>query len=221
MEYQWNFSFLLQQWPAIATGLWTTCKLALACLSGAIAIGLVVGLLRTQRSAIARTLGTAYVEFFRNIPALVQVFWFFYALPILTGVQNDRFLAAVTAISLYSGAYFAEIVRSGIQSIERGQWDASKALGLNYLGSMRHVVLPQAIKRILPPLTNQAIDVVKLTTLASTIAYADLLYQAKLISEVEFRPLEAYTVIGGLFLLMLIALSVLSSRFERFLSRYN
>jgi polar amino acid transport system permease protein len=164
-------------------------------------------------------LGTAYVEFFRNIPALVQIFWFFYALPVLMEIQNDRFRAAALAISLYSGAYFAEIVRSGLQSIERGQWEAGRAIGMNYWAILRFIAFPQVVKRILPALTNQAIDVIKLTTLASTISYAELLYQAKLISDVEFRPLEAYTAIGGMFLAILVGLSMLSTRLERRLAR--
>jgi polar amino acid transport system permease protein len=150
---------------------------------------------------------------------MVQIFWFFYAIPVLTGIQNDRFLTAGVALATYSSAYFAEIYRSGIQSIERGQWEAGRALGFGYLRLMRYIVLPQAIKRMLPAFTNQAIEVVKLTAVASTIAYAELLYQAKLLSDTEFRPLESYTVIGGIFIGMLVLLSYASSRLEQWLAK--
>jgi polar amino acid transport system permease protein len=219
MDYQWNFSYLLTYLPQIFDGLLGTLKLAVVCLLDGLAIGIIVGTMRSQGGSFTRTLGTAYVEFFRNIPVLVQIFWFFYALPVLMEIQSDRFRAAAFAISLYSGAYFAEIVRSGLQSIERGQWEAGRAIGMNYLAILRFVAFPQVVKRILPALTNQAIDVVKLTTLASTISFAELLYQAKLISDVEFRPLEAYTVIGGMFLAILVGLSMLSTRLERRLAR--
>lgn len=219
MDYQWNFSYLLTYFPQILAGLVGTAKLSALCLLNATIIGVVVGTMRSQGGPVLRLLGTAYVEFFRNIPALVQVFWFYYALPVLTQTQSDQFSAAALAISLYSGAYFAEIVRSGLQSLERGQWEAGRAIGMNYWKILRLVAFPQVLKRILPALTNQAIDLIKLTTLASTITYAELLYQAKLISDVEFRPLEAYTAIGGIFIALLVALSLLSTRLERRLAR--
>lgn len=219
MTYQWNFSYLPAQLPLIADGLVGTAKLSLVCLVGGLLIGTIVGSLRSQGGLVLRTIAGAYVEFFRNIPALVQVFWFFYALPVLLDVQADKFRAAVLAISLYSGAYFAEIVRSGLSSIERGQWEAGKAIGMKYSSILRFIVFPQVVKRILPALTNQAIDVIKLSTLASTIAYAEVLYQTKLISEVEFRPIESYTVVGGLFIAILVVLSMLSTRLERRMAR--
>jgi polar amino acid transport system permease protein len=221
MTYHWDFSFLIANWALLASGLGRTLTLAGACLALGLLIGVIVGILRIQKNIVLRAIGTCYVGFFRNIPPLVQLFWLFYLLPILIGVQNDRFGAAVLSFSLYSGAYFAEIIRSGIQSIHRGQWEAARAIGMNYTKTMRYIVLPQAIKRLLPPLTNQAIDVVKLTTIASSLAYAELLYQAKLLSENEFRPLEAYTVIGGIFIAMLLILSNLSSRLERWLAKSN
>jgi polar amino acid transport system permease protein len=205
----------------LAAGVGRTLLLAATCLAVGLTIGVIVGVLRIQKSLLLRAVGTSYVGFFRNIPPLVQLFWFHYVLPILTGVQNNAFQSAVIAFSLYAGAYFAEIIRSGIQSIGRGQWEAARAIGMNYTRSMRFIVLPQAIKHLIPPLTNQAIDVVKLTTIASTLAYAELLYQAKLLSENEFRPLEAYTVIGGLFIGILIVLSHLSRRLERRLAKSN
>jgi polar amino acid transport system permease protein len=221
MTYNWDFSFLLVNWQLLATGLGRTLTLAATCLVTGLIIGIIFGVMRIQKNKVLRTVATCYVGFFRNIPPLVQLFWLFYLLPILLGVQSDRFGAAVVSFSLYSGAYFAEIIRSGIQSIDRGQWEAARAIGMNYPKAMRYVVLPQAIKRLIPPLTNQAIDVVKLTTIASSLAYAELLYQAKLLSEVEFRPLEAYTAVGGMFIGMLLILSYLSSRLERRLAKSN
>ncbi len=212
--YRWDFTFLYQNYPLLLDGLLATFKLAIAINVLAVLIGLVAGAARASRHAAFRVPATAYVEFFRNIPALVQVFWVFYALPILTNVQINAFVASVLALSLYNGAYLAEIFRSGIQSIERGQWEAGKALGLSYLDQMRFVVLPQAVRRIIPSLTNQAIEIVKFTTVASTISFAETLYYAKLLSEQEFRPLESYTAAAALLVTVILAMSYLARRLE-------
>jgi polar amino acid transport system permease protein len=154
------------------------------------------------------------VEFFRNIPALVQVFWFYYTIPILTNIQSSAFVASAFALTLYNGAYLAEIFRSGIQSIERGQWEAGKAIGLHYTDQMRFVVLPQAIKRIVPSLTNQGIEIIKLTTVASTISLGETLYYAKLLAEQEFRPLESYTTAAVVLVTIILAMSYWVRRLE-------
>lgn len=214
-QYRWDFSFIVKYYPLLFDGLWAACKLAAVTLVLSMAIGLVIGAARSSRIMVLRIPAAALVEFFRNIPALVQVFWFFYAIPILVGIQSSAFTAAATALTFYSGAYFAEIFRSGILSIERGQWEASRAIGLRYTQQMRYIVLPQAIKRIIPSLTNQSIEVVKLTTVASTIAYPEVLYYAKQLSAQEFRPLEAYTAAAVSLISILLVLSYASTRLER------
>jgi polar amino acid transport system permease protein len=216
---EWDFSFLVRRYHVILDGLYGTLALAAVTLAVSLLLGIIAGMGRTSRSAAIRAAATCYVEFFRNIPALVQVFWFFYVFPILTGVQENPFISAATALSFYSGAFFAEIYRSGIQSIERSQWDAGKALGFGYFRTMRYIVLPPAIKRMIPALTNQSIEVVKLTTVASTIAYHELLYQGQLLSQTEFRPLEAYTVVAVILIGILVLLSYGSTRLERRLAR--
>ena len=140
---------------------------------------------------------TAYVELFRNTPALIQLLWFYYALPVLTGYQTGPFTAAAVALSLYMGAYSAEIYRSGIESIEHGQWEAGRAIGLTTRQVLARVVLPQAIRRMVPAFTNQAIELVKTTAIASFIAYGELLYHGKLLADIEFRPIEAFTVVAA------------------------
>ncbi len=214
MAYQWDFAFLLAHRGLILTGLANTLKLAAASILCGLLIGLVAGAARCATALWLRFIGACYVELFRNIPAMVLIFWFFYAVPVLTGIQNDRFLAAFLALTAYGGAYFAEIYRSGIQSVERGQWEAARALGFGYYRQMRYFILPQAIRRMIPAFTNEAIELVKLTAIASTIAYAELLYDAKLLSDMEYRPVEAYTVIAALFIGLLFLLSLGSRRLE-------
>ena len=218
MYYHWDFSFFLAHTDLILQGLANTLKLAVTTLFLGLAIGVVVGVARTSRSAVWRLVGTCYVEIFRNIPAMVLIFWFYFAVPVLIGVQNDRFLCAALALTVYAGAYFGEIYRSGIQSIERGQWEAARALGFGRLQQLRYVVLPQAVKRMIPAFTNEAIEIVKLTAIAATIAYAELLYDAKLLSDMEYRPVEAYTGIAAIFIGLLFLLGAGSRWIERKLS---
>jgi polar amino acid transport system permease protein len=174
-----------------------------------------MGVLRTAPSRILRAIGTFYVETIRNTPGLVQLIWIFYALPILTGMQSSPWIAATVSLSLYTGAYSAEIYRAGIASIELGQWEAAKALGFGYLDQMRYVVMPQALVRMIPAFGNRAIELAKATTLASTIAFGELLHTAKTIAEDQLRPLETYTAVTLIFTLVLLPLSYAIIQLER------
>lgn len=215
MTYHWNFSSIIQYRQLLYQGLAGTLQLGAISLLSALLIGIVIGLLRTSQPIGLRLVAGVYVGFFRNIPFLVQLFWFFYAIPVLTGIQAKPFFASWIALSLYGGAYFGEIYRAGIQSVEKGQWEAARAIGLGYFEVMRSVVLPQAIRRMIPPLTTQAIELVKLTTVASTIAYFELLYSAKLVSDQDLRPLEAYTAVAVILVSLLLVLSLVAARLER------
>jgi polar amino acid transport system permease protein len=215
VKYTWDFSFLIQNYPLFLRGLLGTLKLAASALSIGLVVGVVIAMARMSKLWAVRLLASSFVELFRNIPPLILLFWFFYAIPIFLGWQSSSFFAAFVGLSLYVSAYSAEIYRTGIQSIDRGQVEAAKAVGFSYGKTMRYVVLPQAIKRMIPALTNQSIELVKSTALASTIAYAELLYEAKLVSDVEFRPLESYTTAAVIFIAVLVTLSFLSTRIER------
>lgn len=215
MTYHWNFNSIIQYRQILYQGLAGTLQLGALSLASALLIGMLIGVLRTSQSAGPRWFAGLYVGFFRNIPFLVQLFWFFYAIPVLTGIQAKPFFASWIALSLYGGAYFGEIYRAGIQSVEKGQWEAARAIGLGSFEVMRSVVLPQAVRRMIPPLTTQAIELVKLTTVASTIAYFELLYSAKLVSDQDLRPLEAYTAVAVILVSILLVLSFIAARLER------
>jgi polar amino acid transport system permease protein len=222
MGHEWDFAFLLEQRHFLLHGIVGTLRLAVTCVLAGMALGLVFAAARLSRRGPLRLLGTCYVEFFRNIPALVLIFWCYFTLPILTGMQPNAFAAAGAAVSLYAGAYMTEIFRSGIQSIEKGQWEAARAIGFGYLGQMRYVVLPQAIRNVAPPLTNQVMEIVKTTAaVASAIAYGEVLYSAKLLSDQEFRPIETYTAVGVFFIVVLALVSAASSLLERRLRRHG
>jgi polar amino acid transport system permease protein len=220
VTYRWDFGFVVKNTHLLMSGILGTLELALVALGCGLVIGLVVGIGRSARAPrAARFSASCYVELFRNTPALIQLLWFYYALPVLTGYQIRPFTAAAVALSLYMGAYCAEIYRSGIESIDRGQWEAGRAIGLTTWQVLRQVVLPQAVRRMVPAFTNQAIELVKTTAIASFIAYGELLYQGKLLADIEFRPIEAFTVVAFVYIGMLVLLTAASARLERSLAR--
>ncbi|QDY98934.1 amino acid ABC transporter permease [Nitratireductor mangrovi] len=219
MNYNWNFESVFDNWWALAIGAVGTLRLFAVCLVIGMSLGLVVALGRRSRSRPVRWLSTAFVEFFRNTPVLVQILWFYYALPILAPIEISPFMAAILGISLNSAAYSAEIYRGGIQSIEPGQWEAARAIGMSGLQTLRRVVLPQAIRRIIPALTNRGVEIFKMSTLASVVAYVELLQQGKLIASLNFNPLEVYTVVAAIFLIILYPIVRMTYSVERRLAR--
>ncbi|WP_439572080.1 amino acid ABC transporter permease [Phreatobacter sp.] len=219
MTYTWDFASVLDNWPALAAGVTGTLRLFAICLVLGLGLGLAVALMRLSRPAPLRWLAIGFIEFFRNTPVLVQILWFYFALPILVSVEITPFIAAILGISLNSAAYSAEIYRGGIQSIEPGQWEASRSIGMSASQTLRRVVLPQALRRVLPALTNRGIEIFKMTTLASVVAYVELLHQGKLVASLNFNPLEVYTVIGALFFVLLYPMVRATYALERRLAR--
>jgi polar amino acid transport system permease protein len=219
MTYHWNFHDVFANWWALAVGVAGTLRLFVVCLILGMSLGLLIALGRRSRSTPIRWFSTVFMEFFRNTPVLVQILWFYYALPILTSVEISPFMAAILGISLNSAAYSAEIYRGGIQSIEPGQWEASKAIGMSSLQALRRIILPQAIRRIIPALTNRGVEIFKMSTLASVVAYVELLQQGKLIASLNFNPLEVYTVVAAIFMIILYPIVRLTYAIERHLAR--
>jgi polar amino acid transport system permease protein len=215
VAYAWDFSFLWHYRFLVLWGLGVTLAYTVVTIVAGMAIGLVVGLLRLSPNRLVTLPLTAYVEIFRCTPLLVQIIWFYYALPVVIGIDIPGVVAAGMVLSLYTGAFYAEIVRGGVQSIERGQWDAAQALGLHRLQSLRFVILPQALRRMIPPFMNQSIIQLKNTSLVSTIAVADLLYEGQMITAATYRPLEVYTMVAVLYFLVLFPLTLGAQQVER------
>lgn len=203
MAYQWSFGFLLRYAPLFASGVLVTLAYTMGTILLGLVIGLLIGLARLSKSRLVNVPLVGLIEAFRCTPLLVQIIWFYYALPIVLGVQIPAVVAATAVLSLYTGAFYAEIFRGGILSIEAGQWDAARALGLRPRHVMRLVVLPQAVRRMVPPFMNQSIIQLKNTSLVSTIAVPDLLYQGTLITADTYRPLEVYTVVALIYFALL------------------
>jgi len=217
--YAWDFSFVWAYRWLILAGLGVTIAYTVGTIILGLAIGLVTGLLRLSRNPMITAPLVAYVEIFRCTPLLVQIVWFYYALPVILGIDIPAHVAAVLVLSLYTGAFYAEIIRGGVNSIERGQWDAARAIGMRRNQVMRHVILPQAVKRMIPPFMNQSIIQLKNTSLVSTIAVADLLYQGTIITAATYRPLEVYTMVAIIYFLVLFPLTLAAQQVERRLAR--
>jgi polar amino acid transport system permease protein len=217
--YAWDFSFLWAYRGLILTGLGVTIAYTIGTIVLGLIVGLITGLLRLSRNPVITAPLVAYVEIFRCTPLLVQIVWFYYALPVVIGLDIPAHMAAVLVLSLYTGAFYAEIIRGGVISIERGQWDAARAIGMRRGQVMRHVILPQAVKRMIPPFMNQSIIQLKNTSLVSTIAVADLLYDGTIITAATYRPLEVYTTVAVIYFIVLFPLTLAAQQVERRLAR--
>lgn len=218
MTYQWDFTPVLANSGLLAQGLVNTLKVTGTAIVCGVVLGLALALLRlSPRSYLSWPAGFV-IEVFRTTPPLVQLFWFYFALPLLAGIEMTPFMAAAVTFSIQSAAFFAEVFRGGIVSIERGQWDGARAIGMTQAQALRRIVLPQAVKRMIPAFMERAIELMKTTTLVATISYADLLYAANEISQKTFRPLETFTVAALIYFVVITAFSLAARQIERRLS---
>lgn len=214
MHYEWDFGFLWQYRGLIGVGLAYTAGFTVLTSVLGFVVGAAVALGRLAvRPWLAAPL-VALMEVFRCTPVLVQLVWVYYALPVLVGVELSPSAAAIITLSLYGGAFYAEIIRGGIGGVEAGQWDAGRALGMTRGKLMRSVVLPQALRRMVPPLVNQTVLQLKNTSLVSTLAVPDLLYQGQLITSATYRPLEVYTAVAVVYFAILLPLTQLARLLE-------
>jgi polar amino acid transport system permease protein len=176
-------------------------------------IGLVTALMRLSNSLIARAVARAYLEVTRNTPLLVQIFFMYFVVaPIL---DIERFTAGVLALSLFEGSYASEIYRAGIVGVNKGQWEAAHTLGLNTYQSYRYIILPQAIRRILPPLTSQAVSLIKDSSLVSVIAIYEMTMYANEIASETFLVFEIFFTIAAIYLALALVLSRIVAHFEK------
>jgi putative glutamine transport system permease protein len=201
-------------------GLWVTVQISALGLAGALVLGTIVALCRTSPVAPLRWLGASYVEFFRNTPLVVQLFFLFLGLPLVglrfsTDTFESIFRAAATGMALYHGAYVAEVVRGGLLGVDRGQIEAARSLGLSYGQMLRYVQLPQTFRAVIPPIGNIAIALVKNTSLASTIGVTELLFAAEIVESRTFRAEEAFLSATVLYLVLTIPLGALVNLLER------
>lgn len=202
---------------ALLRGLGVTLALTPAALLAAGLIGLAAALLRLSASPVGRVLSRVYLELVRNTPLLVQLFCLYFVLAPILGL--GRMCTAILALGLFEGAYVSEIIRAGILSIDRGQWEACQVLSLNRWQSYRHVILPQALRRMLPPLTSQAVSLVKDSALVSTIAVYELTMQGRALIAKTLLSFEIWLLVAALYLGLTLFLSVAAAWLRRRLAR--
>jgi polar amino acid transport system permease protein len=213
--YNWDFNILWSYRWLLFEGTLVTIALTASIVVLGLLMGLIAGLAQISRFAFLRWVSWAYIELFRCTPLLVQLLWFYYALPILTGIEMSAITAAVLTLSLYGGSFYAEVIRGGIVAIDAGQREAGLALGLTPARVMRRIILPQAIKQMIPPLMNQSIIQFKNTSLVSVLAVPDLLYQGQSAATETYRPLEVYTVIAVIYFVVLVPLTAIVKKSEK------
>ncbi len=217
--YHWDFYTVLQSFDLFLVGIWTTFLYTI----GSIAIGGVIGLLvafaRLSRFAVLRILARSYQEIFRCTPLLMQILWAYYALPLLLGFTISNTAAGLLMLSLYVGSFYAEIFRGGINAIDKGQTEASLAVGMSAFQTMRYIVLPQAVKKMMPAFINQSVIQVKNTSLLYAISIAELTYMTSVVNSETYRPLEAYTLAGIMYFVLLFPLTQFADMYERRMRR--
>jgi polar amino acid transport system permease protein len=204
--YKLNFAVLLEYWPAFLAGLQMTVKVSVLSILFGTLMGVAGALAKTSRFRVLKALAFTYVEWIRNTPLLIQILFIYFGLGVFFSLSP--LVASVFALSFFSGAYITEIIRAGIQSIHRGQREAALSLGMTEGQSMLLVVLPQAVRRILPPLAGQFISLVKDSSLVSVIAVSDLTYVAKNIVTTTFRAFEVWLAIAAFYFILSFALSL-------------
>jgi polar amino acid transport system permease protein len=217
--YQWHFDIVWGYRWLFVNGTAVTVGLTVAVVVLGLLVGLVAGLAQISRFPALRWISWLYIEMFRLTPLLVLLLWFYYALPMMTGIKLDALSASIATLALYGGSFYAEVIRGGIVSIDAGQGEAGLALGMTPGRVMRRIILPQAIKRMIPPLMNQSIIQFKNTSLVSVLAVPDLLYQGQVAAMDTYRALEVYTVIAAIYFIVLLPLTVIVKRAEHHLAQ--
>ena len=213
-----NFDLIVNSFPLLLLGAVITVKITAMSVALGIVIGLFAGIARICRVKPLRWISAVYVDFFRGTPLLVQIFLFYFAVPVITGQRIDPYVAAVGSCGINSGAYIAEIVRAGIQSIDEGQMEAGRSLGMTWTQTMRYVIVPQAMKRVIPPLGNEFIALLKDSSLVSVIGFEELTRRGQLIIAKTYGSLEIWFSVAIIYLAMTLTIS----RFVAFLEkRYN
>ena len=215
MNYSFNFNAVLNNKAYLLGGVLITLQVMAISYLIAFAIGLLIGIFRLSKKRFLNVPAGIYVEVCRNTPALVQLIWIFYCLPLFVGIDINPTMASVIALAINAGAYMAEDFRAGIQSVDKGQIEAARALGISYPRAMQKIVLPQALRILTPALMNHAVSLMKWSSLVSVLGVADLTYRGQLLATQTFRPIEIFTSIGIAYFILSMTFSFLMRSLEK------
>ena len=205
---------VVEHLPELLLGFRTTVVLSLLSMGLGVGLGTVLAVLRLLPVAVVRVVARLVIEFFRNVPILIQLFFYYFGLPRI-GISLSAFTCALLGLSLYSGVYIAEAIRAGVLAVGHGQMEAALAGGLSRLQALRHVVLPQAVRIVIPPLTNLLVFTIKTSALASAITVEEVMYASEVVESATFRTFEIFTAAAAFYLLLTIPLGGASRWLER------
>ncbi|AVW92140.1 amino acid ABC transporter permease [Celeribacter baekdonensis] len=217
--YHWDFYTVFQSFDLMWDGLVTTFLYTIASISMGVIVGLATAFARLSKWRLLRIVARSYQEVFRCTPLLVQIMWAYYALPMILGISIPNWAAGLTMLSLYVGSFYAEIFRGGINAIDKGQSEAALSVGMSQAQALRHIIMPQAIKKMLPAFINQSVIQVKNTSLLYAISIAELTYMTYIVNSETYRPLESYTLAAVMYFAMLFPLTQFADYFERRMRR--
>lgn len=210
----WNrWLELFSDWKLFANGFLLTIGISIGAFILALSLGILFGAGSASKNKYLRRIARVYVEFFQNTPLLIQVFFVFYGLPLI-GITLSVTAIGIVCVGLYQGAYISEVIRSGIQSVPKGQSEAAKSQGFSYAESMRYIILPQAFRVVLPPLTNQIVNLIKNTSTVAIISGVDIMFVANSWSSVNLNYAPAFITAGILYFILCFPLAKLSRRLE-------
>jgi polar amino acid transport system permease protein len=213
-RYTWEFSFVWEYRVVFLRGLLYTLEISFLSMALAIPLGLILSLGRRSEKRTLRYLSTIIVEFIRDTPLLVHLLWIFYCIPALTNISINAPLAAIAGLSVYTSVYLAEIFRAGIEAIEKEQIEGARVLGMSHRQTIRRIVLPQAVRRMIPPMMNQFSALIKYSSFASYLSIYELFKEIMNLSLMVFRPLEIYTTAAFVYFVPIFLCSMVSRKLE-------
>ena len=212
--YQLNFHSVWQHWHLLEQGILVTIQVVVVSVLLSWVFGLFFAVCRLSKQRLISAVSQGYVEFFRSTPELVQIFWVYYCFPIFLDIRLSSFWSGVIALSLFGSAYASEIFRAGIQAVPRGHAEAARSLGMSLPQTFRRIILPQAVRMMIPPFVNHFADMVKVSALLFTIVVTELMYQTMIQAAATFRGVEFLTVAAGLYFIMIYPFSLLARALE-------
>ena len=205
--------------PSLTSGILVTIKISVISLFLAVILGIVFGIFSISKSKVLKGISTVYLYIIRGTPLMVQALFIYFGIAPLIAKRSDPIICAIIALTLNAGAYMSEIFRAGIQAVDAGQMEAARCLGLGYFKTMQKVILPQAIKVMIPSIINQFIVTIKDTSILTVITIRELTLSGQIIVARNFRPLETYAAVGMMYFILITALSILSKYIEGRLQR--
>lgn len=205
--------------PSLTSGILVTIKISVISLFLAVILGIVFGIFSISKSKVLKGISTIYLYIIRGTPLMVQALFIYFGIAPLIAKRSDPMVCAIIALTLNAGAYMSEIFRAGIQAVDNGQMEASRSLGLSYLTTMRKVILPQAVKVMIPSIINQFIVTIKDTSILSVISIRELTASGQIIVARNFKPMATYAIVAMMYFILITALSLLSMYIERRLHR--